>query len=120
MLLSSARGTSWGARTESNATPSVPTDKIAIAERVATDAHRMLSGAQLIPHRIEASANEFRSALRALPSEQSVAVLLRNARLPIPEQLSLRLQPLRSVTTLRAMLIAELDRDEVETWEHDA
>lgn len=81
-------------------------DKIAIAERVATDAHRMLAGAQLIPHRVEASADEFRAALRAVPSGQSVAVLLRNGRLPIPEQPNVRVQPLRSLTTLRAMLIA--------------
>lgn len=81
-------------------------NKIAIAERVATDAHRMLSGTQLMPHRVEAAANEFRSAVRALPSGQSVAVLLRSTRLPIPEQSTVRAQPLRSVTTLRAVLIA--------------
>jgi hypothetical protein len=83
-----------------------PSGKIAVAERVATDAHRMLAGSQLVSRRVEASANEFRAALRALPAGQSVAVLLRKTRLPIPAQPSVRLQPLRSVTKLRAMLIA--------------
>jgi hypothetical protein len=83
-----------------------PTGNISVAERVATDAHRMLAGLQLVSHRVEASAEEFRAALRALPRGQTVAVLLRSARLPIPDQANARLHPLRSITKLRAMLIA--------------
>lgn len=82
------------------------TPKLGLAEQAALEAHRLLGGEQLVPHRLESVAEDFRAAVRCLPKEQSVTVLVGTKRLPVPVQPQVKLLPMRSVTNLRAMVLA--------------
>jgi len=83
-----------------------PTDKMTFAEQAALEAHRLLGGQQLVPHRLEVVTDDFRAAVRALPKEQSVTVLVGARRLPVPVQPQVKQQPVRSITKLRTVVLA--------------
>ena len=77
-----------------------------LAEEISVQAHRMVSGEVLIPPRLEGPTHAFASAVRALPKEQSVSVLVGPRKLLVVPREPAAVAPRRSVTTIRALLVS--------------
>ncbi len=84
---------------------SVTPGNFKVAHQTAVRAHRIVSGAELASHRLEGAAEDFRSAVRSLPAEQTVAVLVGRERLPVAREPATRIAARKSITRLRALVV---------------
>ncbi|GEM_PF-2476206 len=84
---------------------SVTPGNFKLAHQTALRADRIVSGGELSSHRLEVAAEDFRAAVRALPVEQSVAVLVGKQRMPVAREPAAKVAPRRSITRLRAMVV---------------
>lgn len=76
-----------------------------VAELLAVDADKILSGERLVAPRLKQAVDDFLAAVRALPTDQSVTVLVGARRLPVARGQAARASVRRSLTKLRATLV---------------
>ncbi|MBX7115927.1 MAG: hypothetical protein K1X64_16480 [Myxococcaceae bacterium] len=76
-----------------------------LAQQTVVRAHRIVAGEELSSHRLDVAAEDFRAAVRALPTEQNVAVLVGPQRLPVARSQAAKIAPRKSITRMRAVVL---------------
>jgi hypothetical protein len=76
-----------------------------VAELLAVDADKILSGERLVAPRLNQAVDGFLAAVRALPTDHSVTVLVGTRRLLVTRERAASASVRRSITKLRATLV---------------